>query len=93
MTTIAAKLLDFHLSGATIIERGYRTLRPDWFVDDQDLEGHVQSWSECFPGIPQNPIIFLEDSTECLATQLVDRTYPHPVPELHLSTKESSAKA
>lgn len=53
MNTVAERLLDLHLSGATIIERGYRTIPPDWFVDASDREGHVQSWTECFPGVPQ----------------------------------------
>ena len=71
----AEKLLDLYLSGAAILERGYRTLPPDWFVDANDPDGHVQSWSECFPGVPRNPIIFLEDSAEWLATLFPDRTY------------------
>ena len=54
----AEKLLDLYLSGAVILERGYRTLPPDWFFDTSDRDGHVQSWSECFPGVPQNPVIF-----------------------------------
>ncbi len=61
MNTVAEKLLDLHLAGATIIERGYRTIPPDWFVDANDRDIHVQSWTECFPGVPQNPVIFLED--------------------------------
>ncbi len=77
MNTVAEKLLDLHLSGATIIERGYRTIPPDWFVDANDREGHVQSWTECFPGVPQNPVIFLEDSTEWLTTLYEDRRYPY----------------
>jgi len=43
INTVAEKLLDPHLSGATIIERGYRTIALDWFVDAKDREGHVQS--------------------------------------------------
>ncbi len=77
MNTVGEKLLDLHLSGATIIERGYRTIPPDWFVDANDREGHVQSWTECFPGVPQNPVIFLEDSTEWGATLYPDRRYPY----------------
>lgn len=77
MNTVAEKLLDLHLSGASIIERGYRTIPPDWFVDANDREGHVQSWTECFPGVPQNPVIFLEDSTEWGATLYEDRRYPY----------------
>ena len=75
MNTIAEKLLDLHLSGAQIIERGYRTIPPDWFVAAGDSDGHVQSWTECFPGVRQKPIIFLEDSTECLATLYPGRWY------------------
>ena len=54
MNTVAEKLLDLHLSGAAIIERGYRTIPPDWFVAAGDADGHVQSWTECFPGVRQN---------------------------------------
>ena len=75
MNTVAEKLLDLHLSGATIIECSYRTIPPDWFVDANDRDGHVQSWTECFPGVPQNPDIFLEDSTEWLGTLYPDRRY------------------
>ena len=75
MNTVAEKLLDLHLSGAAIIERGYRTLPPDWFIAAGDADGHVQSWTECFPGVRQNPVIFLEDSTEWLATLYPDRRY------------------
>ena len=56
MYTVAGKLLDLHLSGAAIIERGYRTIPPDWFVDANDADGHVQSWTECFPGVRQKPV-------------------------------------
>ncbi len=75
MNRPAEKLLDLHLSGAVILERGYRTLQPDWFVDANDPDGHVQSWSECFPGVPRNPVIFLEDSGDWLVTHFRDRTY------------------
>lgn len=75
MNRPAEKLLDLYLSGAAILERGYRTLPLDWFVDANDPDGHVRSWSECFPGVPQNPIIFLEDSAEWLATLFPNRTY------------------
>ena len=37
MNTVAEKLLDLHLSGAAIIERGYRTIPPDWFVAAGEL--------------------------------------------------------
>ena len=77
MNTIAEKLLDLHLSGAQIIERGYRTIPPDWFVAAGDADGHVQSWTECFPGVRQKPVIFLEDSTEWLGTLYPDRRYPY----------------
>lgn len=77
MNTVAEKLLDLHLSGASIIERGYRTIPPDWFVDANDRDIHVQSWTECFPGVPQNPVIFLEDSTEWGAALYPDRWYPY----------------
>ncbi len=56
MNTIAEKLLDLHLSGAAIIARGYRTIPPDWFVDANNADGHVQSWTECFPGVRQKPV-------------------------------------
>ena len=56
MNTIAERLLDPHLSGATIIERGYHTIPSDWFVDANDADGHVQSWTECFPGVRQKPV-------------------------------------
>jgi len=77
MNTVAERLLDLHLSGATIIERGYRTIPPDWFVDANDRDGHVQSWTECFPGVRQKPVIFLEDSTEWGATLYPGRGYPY----------------
>ncbi len=56
MNTVAGKLLDLHLSGAAIIARGFRTIPPDWFVDANDADGHVQSWTECFPGVRQKPV-------------------------------------
>ena len=42
-----------------------------------DADGHVQSWSECFPGVRQKPVIILEDSTEWLGTLYPGRRYPH----------------
>ena len=56
MNTFAEKLLDLHLSGAAIIARGYRSIPPDWFVDANDADGHVQSWTECFPVVRQKPV-------------------------------------
>ncbi len=52
-------------------------LPPDWFVAAGDADGHVQLWTECFSGVRQKPVIFLEDSTEWLGTLYPDRTCPH----------------
>ena len=76
MSTVE-KLLDLHLCRRRVIEQGYRSLPADRFVDANDPDGHVQSWTQCFPEFPQAPVVFLEDSNECLATLFPDRTYPN----------------
>ena len=79
MHTLVERLFEIHECENKcefgILEGGYRTIPPDFFVDPADLDGHVISWSECFAGIPQNPVIFLEDSGEFLASHCSERQY------------------
>ena len=75
MNTIVERLIEIHECEFGVLEGGYRTIPPDLFVDPADPDGHVISWSECSWGMPQNPVIFLEDSGEFLASLCPERTY------------------